>query len=111
MTNKTLPTSVKQHALQAISAIHAWNAAVHSARARDALAGTIGRLEYRLVTGQDQWDLGMAEGQALHALDVLEQTYRARGWSPQDFYAAVGTERPDVAKEGPRVHEWREGQR
>jgi ABC-type branched-subunit amino acid transport system substrate-binding protein len=111
MTNKMLPKSVRTKALTAIAAIHAWNAAVHQARQREALDDCIGHYEYDLVTGATDFDLGMAEGQSLHILDLLEQAARAQGMSPQEFYAAVGTERPEVAKEGRRVCEWRVGVR
>jgi hypothetical protein len=112
MTDKKhLPASVRTTALTAIATIHAWNAAVHQARQREALDDCIGRYEYDLVTGAIEWELGQAEGQALHLLNTLEQTYRAKGWSLPAFYTALGTERPPVAKEGPRVHEWRVGQR
>jgi len=112
MTDKKhLPASVRLKALKAIAAIHAWNSAIHAARQREALEDCIGHYEYDLVTGKDQWELGMAQGQALHALDQLVEQMRARGMSPAQFYAALGTERPEVAKEGPHVCDWREGQR
>jgi hypothetical protein len=111
MTDKPLPKSVRTKALKAIAAIHAWNAAIHQSRCREALEGCIGRYEYDLVTGATDFDIGMAEGQALHILDLLEQAARARGMSAQQFYTAVGTERPAVAPEGRRVCEWRVGVR
>jgi hypothetical protein len=111
MTTKTLPKSVRTKALKAIATIHAWNSAIYAARSREALDDCIGRYEYDLVTGADQWDLGMASGHAPHTLDALEQDARAKGMSPQQFYAALGTERPAVAQEGPHVCEWRVGQR
>jgi hypothetical protein len=111
MSDKTLPKSIRTKALKAIATIHAWNAAVHAARSREALDDCIGRYEYDLVTGAVEWALGQAEGQALHTLDLIEQSMRAEGWSPQAFYAALGTERPTVAPEGRRVCEWRVGQR
>jgi len=111
MTTKKLPKSLRTKALKAIAAIHTWNAAVHAARSREALDDCIGRYEYDLVTGAVEWAMGMAQGQALHTLDLMEQAAREQGMSPAQFYAALGTERPTVAKEGPRVCEWRVGQR
>lgn len=111
MTTKKLPKSVRTKALKAIATIHAWNAAVHAARQREALDDCIGRYEYDLVTGAVEWALGQAQGQALYTLDVIERSARAQGMSPAQFYTALGTERPAVAKEGPRVCEWRVAQR
>ena len=113
MTDKTLPTSIRTKALQAIAAIHAWNGAVHQARQREALDDCIGRYEYDLMTGATDAAiaLGLAQGQGQHTLDLLVQTARAEGWSPQAFYAALGTERPAVVTEGPMVVTWRQGQR
>jgi hypothetical protein len=113
MTTKKLPKSVRTKALRAIAQVHAWNAAVHQARHQEALDDCIGRYEYALMTGATDAAiaLGLAQGQALHTLTLLEQALRAEGWSPQAFYAALGTERPKVAKEGPKVVTWRQGVR
>jgi hypothetical protein len=111
MPDKTLPKSVRTKALKAIAAIHAWNAAVHQARSREALDDCIGSYEYDLMTGAVDFDIGMARGQSLHILNLMEEAARAKGMSPQAFYAAVGTDRPEVAKEGRRVCEWRVGVR
>jgi hypothetical protein len=111
MPDKMLPKSVRTKALKAIAAIHAWNAAVYHARQREALDDCIGHYEYDLMTGRTDGDLGMARGQSLHVLNLMEEAARAKGMSPQAFYGAVGTERPTVVTEGPRVHEWRVGVR
>jgi hypothetical protein len=51
------------------------------------------------MTDLAHMDMRVAIGNGLRALDQMEQRARAQGWSPQQFYAQVGTERPAVVPE------------
>jgi hypothetical protein len=111
MTTKALPKSVRTKALRAIAAIHAWNAAVHQVRQMEALAGCPGRYEYDLITDEAHSPMRFARVRGGQTLDALEQAWRAKGGSPAQFYAALGTDRPDVVREGAQVVTWRKGDR
>jgi len=63
------------------------------------------------MTDEEHIPMRLARGRGLRNLDLLEQAARAQGLSPQQFYAQVGTERPAVVSEGPKVVTWRQGVR
>jgi hypothetical protein len=107
-TPKTLPQDVIDRAMQAIATLHAWNGAVWQARSLEALTGRAGRYEYDLLAYAPLWN---QKNLGEHTLDTLVQEFRAHGWSPDDFFSALGYPRPQVEKQGPHVMDWREGDR
>lgn len=111
MTTKTLPKSIRTKALRYIAKMTAWNGAIYRARSQDIREGTPGRHEYRVRTDKAHIPVRLGWSQSAYALDQLEATLSAQGWTPEDLYAALGAVRPAVEPEGPHVVDWFEGQR
>ena len=111
MTDKTLPKSIRTKALRCLAKMHAWNQAFAEARSLDIRDQTPGKHEYRVRTDRAHIPLRLGWSQSAHALDLMEQTLRALGWAPQDFYAALGAPRPAPEPESPHLIDWFEGHR
>lgn len=108
---KTLPPYLRDKALLALRQIAAWNDAVALMRQWEERDGCPGLYEHELYV-RHAWD-ALHDGAyyGTQDLETLETAMRAKGWSVDDFYDALGTPKLVRTDKGPLVDTYQEAQR